>query len=214
LKGPADSAGEVPEVVEAARGGISTHRIATIPNLLSAIRILLIPVFVLMILGEDSKLEGMLLLALVQSTDWVDGVIARRYGQVTELGKLLDPLADRLAVGAALITFVVVDALPLWTALTVLVRDGLVLLAAIYLVLTKGPRIDVRRIGKIATFTLMWGLPLIAWGNLGLPFPHLARILGWACYGAGILEYWVAAGLYVQDLRTAYASRSSTHAQG
>jgi cardiolipin synthase len=207
VRGP-ESAGDVPEVVAAAPGAVGSRRVATIPNLLSAIRILLIPVFVVLILDDDSQLAGMLLLGVVQSTDWIDGHLARRLNQVSEVGKLLDPLADRLAMGAALITFVVVDALPLWTALTVLVRDGLVLGAAIYLVVVKGPRIDVRRIGKIATFTLMWGLPLIAWGNMGLAFPHLARICGWAFFGAGILEYWVAGAAYVQDLRAAYAERA------
>ncbi|MEX2457722.1 MAG: CDP-alcohol phosphatidyltransferase family protein [Actinomycetota bacterium] len=208
MRGP-ESAGDIPEIVEAAPGALSSNRIATIPNLLSAIRIVLIPVFVWLIVREDTRLWGMLLLAVVQSTDWVDGYIARRTGSVSELGKLLDPLADRLAVGGALITFVALDALPLWTALTVLVRDGLVLGAAIFLVLSKGPRIDVRRIGKIATFTLMLGLPLIAWGNFGLPLPHLARICGWAFYAVGILEYWVAAGYYVGDLRKEYAARGS-----
>ncbi|MCA1727067.1 MAG: CDP-alcohol phosphatidyltransferase family protein [Actinobacteria bacterium] len=209
----AESAPDIPEVVGAASGALSSNRIATVPNLLSAIRIALIPAFVLLIADPDSRLGGMLLLGVVQSTDWVDGYLARRTGSVSELGKLLDPLADRLAVGAALITFVATEGLPLWTALTVLVRDGLVLAAAVYLFFAKGPRIDVRRIGKIATFTLMWGLPLIAWGNYGLPLEHLARICGWAFFGAGIIEYWVAAGLYVQDLRTAYAQRSGSRGQ-
>ncbi len=203
----------MPEVVQAVPGADSSDRIATVPNLLSAIRILLIPLFVLMIASEDTRLGGMLLLGVVQSTDWVDGYIARRTGSVSELGKLLDPLADRLAVAAALITFVVQDGLPLWTALTVLIRDGLVLAAAIYLFVSRGPRIDVRRIGKIATFTLMWGLPLIAWGNFGLPLPHLARICGWTFFGVGILEYWIAAGMYVQDLRAAYAERARARAR-
>ena len=202
------SAGDIPEIVEAVPGAVASNRIATVPNLLSAIRIVLIPLFVVLIADEDTRLGGMLLLALVQGTDWVDGIIARRYNQVSEVGKLLDPLADRLAVAAALITFVALEGLPLWTALTVLVRDALVLGAAIYLVLTKGPRIDVRRIGKIATFTLMWGLPLIAWGNFGLPLPHLARICGWAFFGVGILEYWIAGAMYVGDLRAEYARRA------
>lgn len=208
-----ESAGDVPEIVEAA-AALSSNRIATVPNLLSAIRIALIPLFVVLIANEDTRLGGMLLLGAVVSTDWVDGYIARRTGSVSELGKLLDPLADRLAMAAALITFVVEGGLPLWTALTVLVRDGLVLAAAVYLFLTKGPRIDVRRIGKIATFTLMWGLPLIAWGNFGLPFPHLARICGWAFFAAGILEYYAAAAMYVQDLRAEFTARAAATRRG
>ncbi len=203
-----ESAGEVPEVVQAAPDALASRRVATVPNLLSAVRILLIPVFFWLIVGEGTEMVGMLLLAAVVSTDWIDGYLARRTGQVTELGKLLDPLADRLALIAALVAFLIRDALPLWAALVVLVRDGLVLGAAIALVVGKGPRIEVRRIGKIATFTLMWGLPLIVWGNLGLTFPHLARICGWAFFAVGALEYWVAGAMYALDLRDAYRARA------
>ena len=185
----------------------SARRVLTIPNLLSFIRIALIPVFVMLIADPDTRLGGFILLGLVQATDWVDGYIARRYRQVTELGKLLDPFADRLAVAAALITFVAVDIFPLWAALLVLVRDGLILLAAAYLGITKGPRIDVRRIGKIATFTLMWAIPMIAWGNAGLPLDDASVVLGWVWFPVGIAEYYAATGLYVADLRRAYAAR-------
>lgn len=188
------------------RGGRS-RRVLTIPNLLSLVRIALIPVFVSLLADPDTRFGGFVLLGLVQATDWVDGVVARRYGQVTELGKLLDPLADRLAVAAALITFVVVDIFPLWAALLVLVRDGLVLVAAAVLAVSGGPRIDVRRIGKIATFTLMWGIPMIAWGNAGLPLDDAVAVLGWIWFVVGYLEYLAATALYVEDLRIAYARR-------
>src|SRR5438128_11846186 len=83
-------------------GPSSLDRIATVPNLLSAIRILLIPVFVLLLLRHGTEGAGLVLLALVVATDWVDGQIARRTGQVSNLGKILDPVADRLALAAAL----------------------------------------------------------------------------------------------------------------
>lgn len=184
-------------------GTVASRRVLTVPNLLSAIRILLIPAFVVLILDPDSRLAGFLLLAAVVSTDWVDGYLARRTGQVTELGKLLDPLADRLAMAAALITFVVTDLLPLWAALVILVRDAVVLAAAVWLALSGGPRIDVRPIGKYATFTLMWGLPLIAWGNAGLPIDDLATVLGWVWFPVGAIEYYAAAVMYARDLRRA-----------
>jgi cardiolipin synthase len=187
----------------------ASRRILTTPNALSAIRILLIPAFVLLIVEEDTRLGGFLLLGAVVSTDWVDGYIARRTGQVTELGKLLDPLADRLAMAAALITFVATDLLPLWAALVILVRDGVVLGAGIWLAITGGPRIEVRTIGKYATFTLMWGLPLIAWGNAGLPADDLARVLGWVWFPVGAIEYYAAAVAYARDLRGAYRARRS-----
>ncbi|MGH9890584.1 MAG: CDP-alcohol phosphatidyltransferase family protein, partial [bacterium] len=156
-----------------------TRRVLTVPNALSAFRILLIPAFVALLTSEDSRLTGFLLLGAVVSTDWVDGFVARRTGQVTELGKLLDPLADRLAMAAALVTFVVLGLFPLWAALIILVRDAVVLAAAVWLWLTHGPRIDVRPIGKYATFTLMWGAPAIAWSNAGLPFEDFVAVFGW-----------------------------------
>lgn len=193
-----------------ARGGrgLSGNRVLTVPNLLSFVRIALIPVFVLLLLDEDSRLWGFVLLGLVQATDWVDGAIARRYGQVSELGKLLDPFADRLAVGAALITFVAADLFPLWAALLVLVRDGLILLAAGVIALVGGPRIEVRRMGKIATFTLMWGIPMVAWGNAGLPADDVAVVLGWIWFAVGYAEYLAATAAYAVDLRRAYAERA------
>jgi cardiolipin synthase len=182
----------------------ASRRVLTIPNLLSAVRILLIPVFVILIVNEDTRLVGFLLLGAVVSTDWVDGYIARRTGSVTELGKLLDPLADRLAMAAALITFVVTDLLPLWAALLILVRDAVVLVVAIWLAVTGGPRIEVRQIGKYATFTLMWGVPMVAWGNAGLPADDLVTVLGWVWFSAGTIEYYAAAVVYARDLRDAY----------
>jgi cardiolipin synthase (CMP-forming) len=181
--------------------------IATVPNLLSAIRILLIPAFVALLLSEETRVLGFLFLGLVVSTDWVDGYLARRTGQVSELGKILDPVADRLALAAALITFVVLDAFPLWAALLVVVRDAMVLVVGAVLALAHGPRIEVSTMGKYATFTLMWGIPLVAWGNLGI-FPDDAfRVIGWTWFLVGTVEYYVATAGYAIELRRALRSR-------
>jgi cardiolipin synthase len=181
---------------------MAERRVLTIPNALSAIRILLIPAFVLLLLDRDTRLAGFLLLGAVVSTDWVDGYIARRTGQVTELGKLLDPIADRLALAAALITLVAEDLFPLWGALIILVRDLAVLVAGVW-GLGRGIRIDVRPIGKYATFTLMFGIPMIAWGNAGLAFDDFMRVVGWVWFPVGALEYYAAAAAYTGDLREA-----------
>lgn len=186
---------------------VASRRVLTLPNVLSLFRILLIPAFVLLLIDDDTRLAGFLLMGAVVATDWVDGAIARRTGQVTEIGKLLDPLADRLAMAAGLVTFVALGIFPLWAALTVLVRDALVLVAGIWLTLTGGPRIDVRPIGKYATFTLMWSIPMIAWGNAGLPLEDLTVVLGWVWLPIGLVEYYAAAVTYAFDLRTALAAR-------
>jgi cardiolipin synthase (CMP-forming) len=180
----------------------SSRRVLTVPNVLSAARIALIPVFVILLLDSDTRVPGFVLLWVLVATDWVDGFIARRSGQVTELGKVLDPLADRLILAAALITFVRVDAIPLWAALLVLVRDALVLTAGILLG-AQGIRIAVRPIGKYATFTLCWGIGLIAWSNFGFVVDDVAAVIGWVWFVVGVIEYYVATAAYIGDVRHA-----------
>ncbi len=182
---------------------MAARRILTVPNLLSAIRILMIPVFVLLLLDEDTRLAGFLLLGAVASTDWVDGYLARRTGQVTELGKVLDPIADRLALAAAIIAFVAEDLFPLWGAVLILARDALVLLVGVWLLLARGVRIDVRPIGKYATFTLMFGIPMIAWGNAGIAPDDFMRVVGWVWFPIGTVEYYAAGFAYARDIRAA-----------
>ncbi|MBI4259956.1 MAG: CDP-alcohol phosphatidyltransferase family protein [Actinobacteria bacterium] len=181
----------------------SSRRILTIPNLISFSRILLIPLVVVLLVRPGTEYAGLLLLGFVVATDWVDGFVARRTGQVSELGKILDPVADRLIVAAALIALVVRGAFPLWAALLVLVRDGLIVLAGVVLLVWRGARIDVRFVGKVATFTLMFAIPAIAWGNLDLVLGPAARVYGWLWFWVGIVEYYVATALYAGDLAAA-----------
>jgi cardiolipin synthase len=190
----------------------SVDRIATVPNLISLIRILLIPVFVALLLGEGTEAAGLVLLGAVVSTDWIDGYIARRTGQVSNLGKVLDPVADRLAIAAALIAMVARDSFPLWAALLVIVRDILVLLAGGALLFVLKVRIDVRSIGKVATFALMCGIPAVAWGNFGLPLEALARVSGWTLFWIGIVLYYAAGVFYSFDL--VGATRDATRPEG
>ena len=181
-----------------------TDRILTIPNLISLLRIALIPVFVALIVDHDTTQLGLVLFVVVVATDWVDGAIARATGQVSELGKILDPVADRFAIAAGLIALVVRDAFPLWAALLILVRDVAVLLAGLVLLSRRRVRIDVRYIGKVATFALMTSIGFIAWGNLGYVLAPAALACGWSLYAAGIVEYYVATVLYIGDLRQAW----------
>ena len=178
----------------------------TIPNLLSFARILLIPVFVTLIVHHPTTTAGVLLFGAVAATDWVDGWIARRTGQVSELGKILDPTADRLAIAAGLIALVVRGAFPLWAALLILVRDAAILVAGMFLLAGKRVRIDVRFIGKSATFALMCAVPWISWGNLGLPLAEAALVAGWTAFALGIAESYAAAAVYAGDIHRALAN--------
>jgi CDP-diacylglycerol--glycerol-3-phosphate 3-phosphatidyltransferase len=184
-----------------------TDRILTIPNVISSLRIALIPVFFALIVDPDTTAAGLVLFVFVVATDWVDGAIARATGQVSELGKVLDPVADRLAIAAGLIALVVADAFPLWAALLILVRDLAVLVAGIVVLTKRRARIEVRSIGKVATFALMASIACIAWGNLGYVLAEAALACGWAFFAAGIVEYYVATFLYVGDLRRAWRAQ-------
>ena len=183
----------------------SSSAVFTIPNLLSFLRILSIPVFVTLIVRPSTTTWGLILFGVVAATDWVDGWVARRIGQVSELGKILDPTADRLAMAAGLIAFVVRGVFPLWAALLVLIRDGAILVVGAALLAGRHVRIDVRTIGKVATFTLMTSIPSIAWGMLELPLAQVFLVLGWVGFAIGIVEYYVAAGAYIGDIRRALA---------
>lgn len=183
-----------------------TDRILTIPNVISFARIALIPVFVWLIVERGTTFTGLIVFGVVVATDWVDGAIARATGQVSEVGKVLDPVADRLAIGAGLIALVVRDAFPLWAALLILARDVLILIAGVVLLSARRVRIEVRYIGKVATFLLMAAIGCIAWGSLGYAFAPAFLAIGWALYAVGIVESYVAAALYAGDLRAAIAT--------
>jgi cardiolipin synthase len=175
-------------------------RVLTVPNLISFCRILLIPLFVALIVDRDTTAVGLLLFAGVVATDWVDGTIARRTGQVSQLGKILDPVADRLAIAAGLIAFVVRGVFPWWAAAAILARDVVVLVVGTIAIARGRTQIEVRWIGKIATFSLMSAIAWIAWGNLELPLAEAGLVAGWIAFTVGIVEYYVAAAVYAKDL--------------
>ena len=185
----------------------ASSAVVTVPNILSFARIATIPLFCWLSANEETRLWGILLFAVVVSTDWVDGYVARRTGQVTELGRILDPVADRLAIAAGLLTFAISGIFPFWAALLILVRDVTVLLGGAVLLWGRNLRVDVRGIGKIATFSLMVAITWIAWGNAGGPLGDVLLVGGWLAYVVGIVEYYLAAGLYAIDVRDALAER-------
>jgi cardiolipin synthase len=182
----------------------ASKRVLTVPNAISLLRIVTIPVFCALIVDRDTTAVGIAVFGLVVATDWVDGTIARRTGQVTELGAILDPLADRAAIAAGLIALVVRGVFPRWAAVVILVRDVSILVAGAVL-LRRGVRIDVRRIGKVATFALMIAIPAISWGSLGVWPSAAALAVGWLAYAVGIVAYYIAAGAYARDARRAVA---------
>jgi cardiolipin synthase len=185
----------------------ASSAILTVPNLLSFARIAAIPVLVWLTASPATRLAAVALFAALAATDWIDGLIARRTGQESDLGRILDPVADRLAIAAGLIAFAAVGLIPFWAALLILLRDLAVLLGGAALLWGRGVRVDVRPIGKIATFSLMAAIAWIAWGNVGGPLGEVLLVGGWLAYAVGIVEYYLAAGLYAIDARDALAAR-------
>jgi cardiolipin synthase len=185
----------------------ASSAVLTVPNLLSAARIVAIPIFCWLTVRSDTRLAGIALFAVVVGTDWLDGYVARRLGQVSELGRILDPVADRLAIAAGILTFTIVGIFPFWAALLVLLRDVAVLLGGATLLWARHLRVDVRGIGKVATFSLMAAITWIAWGNAGGPLGDALLAAGWLAFVIGIVEYYIATGIYAIDVRDALASR-------
>ena len=187
------------------------HGIATIPNAVSILRLLLIPVFVWLVVVEQTAWAGALL-GFIGATDWIDGYLARRLDQVSEVGKMLDPIADRLAVVVAVILGLVVGVLPGWFAWGIIIREVVIGAGAVYGWTRGVRRLDVRWLGKTATFLLYFaitgfyiaeGLDLtwLWWGSAALGL-------------AGLVLYYVVAFSYLGDMRTAIAAEDGDQSAG
>jgi cardiolipin synthase len=172
----------------------------TVPNVLSLLRLASVPVFVwLFVSGRENA--AVILYAAGAWTDFFDGLIARRFDQVSEIGKLLDPLADRVLIVALVVALVARDALPLWLAIAIVARDLLLLSVFPILERRKVPRIAVNFTGKCATASLLTGLTMLAWSETTFPGSGIADEAGLALTLLGGVLYWVAAVLYAQAAR-------------
>jgi cardiolipin synthase len=131
----------------------------TIPNAISLVRLACVPVFLWLLLSADQRVEAALLLGVLGATDWVDGYIARHFDQGSEVGKVLDPTADRILLLAAAVALLADGSVPLWVGALVLVREAIISGAVLLLAMAGARRIDVQWIGKAGTLALMFALP-------------------------------------------------------
>ncbi|MCU1471074.1 MAG: CDP-diacylglycerol--glycerol-3-phosphate 3-phosphatidyltransferase [Glaciihabitans sp.] len=175
-----------------------SSRIFTIPNVLSFIRLALVPVFlVLIIVGAD--FAALIVLVISSVTDYFDGVIARRFQQVSRLGQLLDPAADRLFIFAALVGLSVRDIIPWWLVVVIVGRDFM--LAAVGIILANhgyGP-LPVHHLGKVATFSLLYALPILMLGEAFREISWITNPIGWAFALWGAFLYWWAGVIYIAE---------------
>lgn len=201
---------------EGSEEAVSTA-VLTIPNLISFARLLLLPVFLWVYL-TGHYLAGVVILGVVGVSDFLDGFVARATGQVSVLGKLLDPLADRLVIIAVLVAFGAKDTVP-WLLVGVIVARDLIVMIAFAALERKGlPRLPVNKTGKRATASLFTGFAIAALSVL-FKVSHVAglrsdasgvRDVALAFLILGALLYWVAGGLYAAEMRRQLAARPPT----
>jgi cardiolipin synthase (CMP-forming) len=194
------------EPVDTVEGGLTSNRVLTVPNVLSGLRLASVPVFLyLFVTGREEA--AVVLYAAGALTDFFDGVIARRLGQISELGKLLDPLADRVFIVALALALVAVDALP-WAIAGAIVTRDLLLLSIWPLVERRGAgRIAVNLTGKTATALLLFGLTFMAVAETDFPLAGVADEMGLVLVVAGAVLYYVAAGMYGSEAYRRLATR-------
>ncbi len=182
-----------------------SDRILTVPNLLSFARLLILP-FVYWELASGRLARGLLVGVIFGATDWLDGYVARRFNQVTRLGQLLDPLSDRLFIMTIAVALVVSGLLPWWLVVAVVVRDLALLLIGLVMLRRGGRPPAVTRLGKTATFGLMWSfVPLIAAGIVGTAEDpqRVLWLIGFVMLLVSVVLYWVVAVDYARGIRAA-----------
>jgi cardiolipin synthase len=184
----------------------ATERVWTIPNLLSFLRLLGVPLFLWLALGPHADGWAFAVLAFAGLSDYADGKIARRFNQSSRLGAVLDPAADRLYILATLIGLTVRDVVPLWLTLLLVGRD--VLLALTLPVLRRHGYgvLPVHFLGKAATLNLLYAFPLLLLADHDGTLADIARPFGWAFTAWGVGLYWWAGWLYVVQFRQLIAT--------
>jgi cardiolipin synthase (CMP-forming) len=179
---------------EAAPAG-TTDRVLTVPNVLSALRLVGVPVFLWLILTERDG-PALLVLMLSGVTDYLDGKIARRFGLVSKVGALLDPVADRLYILTTLLGLAWRDVIPWWLVAVLLAREAFGGAVLLWLRQYGYGALPVHFVGKAATFNLLYAFPLLLLGDGDSTFAHVARPVGWGFAWWGTALYWVAGVLY------------------
>ena len=180
-------------------------RVLTLPNTITVVRLGLLPLFVWVLLGRHDRVAAGWVLGAMGATDWVDGYLARHLRQVSTVGKVLDPVADRLLLLGGIAAMLYDGAVPVWFAIAVLVREGTVAVATLTLHAFGARRIDVTWFGKAGTFGLMCAFPLFLWGHAHTSWHGTCEVLAWVAGIPGLLLGLYALVLYVPLARRALA---------
>ena len=184
---------------------VDLGRILTAPNLITMVRLACIPLFLWLLFGAHRQTAAAILLAVLGATDWVDGHVARRFHQVSTLGKILDPVADRILVGTSVIAIIVYGAVPVWFGVATVAREAVVSIAVLVLASLGAKRIDVLWVGKAGTFALMFSYPAFLLGHGSAHWQTPIRDIAWVTGIIGLVLAWIAAGSYIPVARQALA---------
>lgn len=185
-----------------ARGGrplVHHDKVLTLPNILTAVRFLGVPLFIWLVLAREEYGYGALVLVVMAGTDWVDGYIARRFNQMSKLGRLLDPIADRLSLIAVAVTLVIAGVVEWWYLTALLVPDAILLALSLYY-FRGHPDLPVSRIGKIRTGLLLAGTPLLVLSKLPVPGTEAYFVAAWVFLGLGLVGHWIAGYNYFRAI--------------
>ena len=185
--------------------GTAEDELLTVPNVLSALRLACVPVFVVLLFHGHHRFAAAGLLAALGASDWVDGWAARRLGQVSTVGKVLDPTADRVLLGVAVISIAVDGSVPLWLCVAVALREVLVSGTVLVLAALGAPRIDVIWLGKAGTLGLMFAFPLFLVAHSGVVWHPEAHVLAWLFALPALVLSWWAAASYAPSAKRALA---------
>ncbi|WP_235780322.1 CDP-alcohol phosphatidyltransferase family protein [Sinomonas notoginsengisoli] len=176
-----------------------TSAVLTMPNVITVLRFLGVPLFMWLVLAQKEYGWAVAVLAIMGSTDWVDGYVARRLGQVSALGRVLDPAADRLALIAVALTLVLGGVVQWWYLAALLVPD-LVLGTASMFYFRSHPDLPVSKIGKVRTAFLLIGTPLLVLSKLSVPGAAGYSAAAWALLILGLIGHWIAAVNYFRAI--------------
>ncbi len=186
---------------------IDTDRVVTVPNLLSLLRLLGVPLFLWLVLAGQHDRLAVLVLMIAGFTDWLDGFLARRFHQVSRVGQMLDPVADRLYIFATLVGLFMRGIIPWWLVVCLVARDAFLVLLVPLLRRVGYTSLPVHYLGKVATFCLLYAFPLVLLGAEPTAFGTFCKVIGWsfAVWGTG-LYWWAGLGYGWQTLKLTQAS--------
>lgn len=182
-------------------GQAETDAVLTLPNIITVLRFFGVPLFMWLVLAQREYGWAVVVLAVMGSTDWVDGYVARRLGQTSALGRVLDPAADRLALLAVALTLVLAGVVQWWYLAALLVPDVALGTASLFY-FHSHPDLPVSRIGKVRTALLLVGAPLLVLAKLPVPGASVYAAVAWTCLVLGLVGHWIAATNYFRAIVT------------